>query len=292
MNKINELVHKLSVMPIEYASIMPHGFELIKDLYPDVDEKWTVLRSALENVARDIYKITPDVIVIASPHNLRIDGYIGIITSEWCEGELENENKSKKAYLKWKVDRKFSSLIYKNAKKSNIPIVSVNYGAAGGDFSSHKMDWGTFIPLWYIKQEYEKMNNEVPPIVLITPSREIPWENLVELGKIIKKSSNDEELNIVFIASSDHGHAHDLEGPYGFHPASKEYDEHICNLIRENTLEKILDLTPEFIDDAKPDSFWQMLILFGIIKENGLNNESCVYSCPTYYGMIVASFKR
>ena len=61
------------------------------------------------------------------------------------------------------------------------------YGAAEGEYSSMVMDWGTFIPMWFVNQEYTKNKQEVPPIVLITPSREIPWENLIDVGKIINQ---------------------------------------------------------------------------------------------------------
>jgi aromatic ring-opening dioxygenase LigB subunit len=278
-------------MTLKYSTILPHGFNLIEDIYPNPDIEWKELIDSMKTIAQEIYSSEPQVIIIASPHNLRIDGQIGLITAEWLEGTWWNEDKSLKAELKVKTDRETANLIYARGKQLKLPIVAVNYGAAGGDISSMKMDWGTLIPLWYINKVYEENNKEFPPIVLITPSREIPWSDLVELGKLINGVCVNNEISTVFIASCDHGHAHYPDGPYGYHPASKVFDEQILSWIKNSELEKLLTLSPEFIEQAKPDSFWQMLILLGILEVTDLKNDMCVYGCPEYYGMIVASYK-
>ncbi len=278
-------------MTINYTAILPHGFNLIENIYPNQGEKWQNLIEAMNTVASEVYSADPEVIIIASPHNLRIDGQIGIITSEWLEGTWWNDEKTDKVHLKHRCDREYAQLIYERLKKENMPVVAVNYGAAGGEYSAMKMDWGTLIPLWYINKIYSAENREIPPVILITPSREIPWKNLVNLGSILNGLSLNNGKKVVYIASCDHGHAHDPDGPYGYHPASKVFDEQICEMIKNNNLSKLMELSEEFIDHAKPDSFWQMLILLGILNVTELKNDLCVYECPEYYGMIVASFK-
>lgn len=279
-------------MPINYSAILPHGFDLIPELCPNLGENWKNLINGMEEVAKEIFISKPDIIVITSPHNLRLDGYIGVITTEWCQGIWWNEEKTKSVELKFSCEREFGKLLYENIKNADLPVVSVNYGAAEGEYSSMVMDWGTFIPMWFVNQEYTKNKQEVPPIVLITPSREIPWENLIDVGKIINQLSINENKEVVFIASADHGHAHLEEGPYDYNPASKIFDDKVCQLIERDELHKLLDFTEVFIEHAKPDSLWQMLILQGILEETYLRNNLCIYECPTYYGMIVADFKK
>ncbi|MHA1551659.1 MAG: hypothetical protein ACTSQC_06920 [Candidatus Heimdallarchaeaceae archaeon] len=278
-------------MTIRFASIMPHGFNLISEIYPDMGEEWERLSQAMVKTSLDICNVDPDVIVIASPHNLRIVEHIGIITSEWCEGTLWNDDKSRSVTITSACDRSFGSAIYMKAKENNLPVVAVNYGAASGEYSNHKMDWGTMIPLWFIQEAYKANNKSPPLIVLITPSREIPWDDLVHFGEIISQVSDEYEKEVVFIASADHAHAHDKDGPYGYDTSAKEYDKLIAEWIRKNKMDKLVGLSKDFIESAKPDSVWQMLILLGIIKSKDLKNKDCVYECPSYYGMIVASFQ-
>lgn len=290
MGKTKKIQLEYLSMPINYSAILPHGFDLIPELYPNTGEDWKKLIKGMEDVAKEIFACKPDIIVIASPHNLRIDGQIGVITTEWCHGTWWNEEKTKSVELKFSCEREFGLTLYETIKQANLSAVSVNYGAADGEFSSMIMDWGTFIPMWFINQVYTKNKLEIPPMVLITPSREIPWEDLIEVGRIINQLSISENKEVVFIASADHGHAHDEEGPYGYNPASKMFDDKVCQIIQRDELHKLLDFTEVFIDHAKPDSLWQMLILQGILEETYLRNNLFIYECPTYYGMIVASF--
>src|SRR5207244_13064488 len=90
-------------------------------------------------------------------------------------------------------------------------------------------------------------------------------------------------------ASADHGHAHDPNGPYGFDPAAREYDELICELVRANGLQRLSDIPPELVERAKADSWWQMLILHGATSK-GWRGRLVSYEAPTYFGMLTAAY--
>ena len=103
-------------MTIQYSAIIPHGFNLIDDIYPNQGKIWDKLIGAMKTIALEIYEADPEVIIIASPHNLRIDGQIGIITSEWLEGSWWNEDHTDYVHLKLKCDREFGKKIYDSFK--------------------------------------------------------------------------------------------------------------------------------------------------------------------------------
>ncbi len=281
------------IMGIVFATILPHGFELLAELYPFVDLRWKRLADGIEKIAKKIVEKEPNIIIIATPHNLRIREQVGIIITETCEGEIKEKKKDKKIELKWEIDREFALSLYQQIKEKDqtYPIVAVNYGSESGEYSKMTMDWGTFIPLWFIKKEYKRLQKEEPKIVVITPSREIDWEKLVKLGYFITESVKKENKQAVFIASADQSHAHDVSSIYGFDPISKEFDEKVSNLITANKLEEIKNFDKNFVDNAKADSFWQMMILVGIIEKNNLKNAYFDYDCPTYFGMVVASYE-
>ncbi len=276
-------------MAVVFAAITPHGDEIIPELNPEMDEKSKKLKDAMEIFASKLFSSQPELIVIATPHNLRIDRHIGIIHTEYLSGEVESE--TGKIELEIKTDRKFSEILYIESFKRKLPVVLVDYGASEGPASRMCLDWGTIIPLWFVKNEYERNNQELPPVVVITPSREIPLRNLVELGKIIVELSKKHNKRLVYIASADQGHSHDPEGPYGFDEASEKYDTMIQEMIRENKLENMLKFTDDFIEHAKPDSLWQMLILLGILQKTKLTNTLLEYQCPSYFGMLVAIYE-
>ena len=87
------------------------------------------------------------------------------------------------------------------------------------------------------------------------------------------------------IASADHGHAHDADGIYGYHPAAAQYDA----LLQEILASDRLDFFPlaELVEDATADSLWQLVVLQGAVGE-GARADVLAYAAPTYYGMLVA----
>ena len=125
--------------------------------------------------------------------------------------------------------------------------------------------------------------------MLISPARDLPGEVHVAAGRVIAATAAASGKRVGLIASADHGHAHDPDGPYGFDPASAVYDEQIVALVRENRLEGLLEIEPDFVATAQADSWWQMLVLHGAAG-GGFDAELLSYEAPTYFGMLCAAF--
>jgi len=271
-------------MSVVFACIAPHGAEAIPELAGDMLEAFAETRRGMEQLAEEMKKNKPDTIVLATPHNLRLEGTIGVITTEFTRGTLEANNKTVKLHCK--CDRQLARQILKNAKKLKLPVVGVNYGASEGEASCMPMDWGTLIPLWFLVGQ----DQAGPNVVIVTPSREIPLQNLVRFGRVVAKTAEASGKKIAFVASADQGHAHDAKGPYGFHLASAKYDEEVRNAVLKNDLAPLLSLPPQFIEDAKPDSLWQLAMLQGILKHTKMVGRLLSYQVPTYFGLLCAVY--
>jgi len=273
-------------MGIVYACIAPHGSEAIPELAGDKLDAFGETRRGMEYLAKQIKSHRPRTIVIATPHGLRLDHTIGVVTTEYSEGSLKEKGKTIKA--RFKCDRQLARKILQEARKAWLPTVGANYGTDKGSASCMQMDWGTLIPLWF----FGAQGKDKPSIVIVTPSREIPLVQLVDFGKTIAEVAESSQRKVAFVASADQGHAHDEKGPYGFHPASKKYDELVINAIKENKLAQLLTLDQKFVEDAKPDSLWQMAILAGILERVRMKARFVSYQAPTYFGLLCASFER
>jgi len=95
---------------------------------------------------------------------------------------------------------------------------------------------------------------------------------------------------VAFIASADHGHAHVQGGPYGFHASAAVYDELVCKLVRTGNLAGLSDIHPDLVEQAKADSWWQMLMLLGATGD-GWRGRLISYEAPTYFGMLTAAYE-
>ncbi|MDH7563969.1 MAG: extradiol ring-cleavage dioxygenase [Candidatus Bathyarchaeota archaeon] len=271
-------------MCLVFACIAPHGAEIIPELAGDKMELFAESRKSMQTLAKFINKQKPQTIVVASPHNLRLEATIGVVTSEFAEGALGSESGQVK--LRRRCDRQLAKTLIGNAKKARLPVVGANYGTSEGSASCMPMDWGTLIPLWF----FCKKESEKPQIVIVTPSREIPLKNLTKFGEIIAETADHLEKRVAFVASADQGHAHSAKGPYGFNVASKRFDDMVRKAVLENDLKPLFKLPSKFIDDAKPDSLWQLAMLQGLLNRVPMKPRLLSYEVPTYYGMLCAAY--
>ncbi|MCU9614952.1 extradiol ring-cleavage dioxygenase [Caldibacillus lycopersici] len=263
--------------PFVFACITPHGGEIIPELSGSIPERMKLTRDSMVRLGKKMTDANPETIIVLTPHGTRIDGFFSVTNSERMFGYLEEND----GYFELEriVDRELAVAITKNAQAKQIPIASINYGTAGGPISCLPLDWGCIVPLSFMPDV---------PIVVINPSRELPFESHLALGKVICEVVEKSEKRVALIASCDWSHAHDPEGPYGYDPAAKILDEEVVGLIRSNELEKMAELDSELIDAAKPDGIWQTLILAGAIRKEQRQIHLYSYEVPTYFGLICA----
>jgi aromatic ring-opening dioxygenase LigB subunit len=271
-------------MAVVFACIAPHAGETIPKLAGKMLETFAETRRSMEALASLMNGRRPETIVVATPHNLRLEATIGVVTSEYTEGTLAENDKEVK--LRCKCDRQLAKDVVEKAKKSGLPVVGANFGTNEGPSSCMPMDWGALIPLWFFTRQY----NENIRVLLVTPSREIPLQKLIDFGQIIAETAESSGRRIAFVASADQGHAHDSTGPYGFNPASKEFDEIVKNAVLEDNLKPLFGLPSQFVEDAKPDSIWQMAILQGILGCIPMKGHFLSYQVPTYFGILCAAY--
>jgi aromatic ring-opening dioxygenase LigB subunit len=154
----------------------------------------------------------------------------------------------------------------------DLPILGVSYGGNVVEQSEMPLDWGTEVPLDFMRAKR---------VVVVAPARDLSLDEHVRLGEAIAQLPGRHAL----IASADHGHTHAADGPYGYHEASAAYDALLQRILASDRL----DYRPlaELVDDAKADSLWQLLVLQGAVGE-AARADVLAYVAESYFGMLVA----
>ena len=275
-------------MPLDYACIMPHGGDIIPQLaVRKTEHLFEKTRESVRRIAADIREARPHTIVVASPHNLRLQNNIAIVTAENSTGSLKGSG-GRKVSLSLRCDREFARDLLRESTRKGLPVVGANYGTAEGPGSDMPMDWGTLVPMWFVAREQRVKARTL----IVAPSREIPLSQNIAFGMAVAEMAEKRKKRTVFIASADQAHAHKKSGPYGFHQSAAKYDEFVLRAIQKNRIESISRLSRRFVDEAKPDSLWQMAMLAGLTRVVGMKGNLLSYAVPMYYGMICASFVR
>jgi len=272
-------------MPLVYACIAPHGGEIVPELAGKKLQLFSPTRKGMRVLASHMREARPDIIVLASPHNLRLHGYIGVVTAEYSSGRVVEGRREIR--MKAKCDVELSKRLVEAAEAKGLPVVAANYGVFEGPLSDMAMDWGTMIPLWFLLKGARLKSR----VVIVTPSREIPLVQNIEFGRTVAEVAGAEKKRIAFVASSDQAHRHKKSGPYGFDKRAAEYDRLVVDAIRRDRLEEIMKLDSDFVEGARPDSLWQMAMLVGALSAVPMKGKLVSYQVPTYYGMLCASYR-
>jgi aromatic ring-opening dioxygenase LigB subunit len=230
---------------IAFAAIAPHGDV---DLAPE-------LREAMEELGR---RCVAAVAIVVTPHNVHVEGHFAVVTAARV-GEHE-------------TDRVLAQAIIDALRGDGLPVVGVSYGGNDPAEAEMPLDWGAGVPLQFVR---------TPRVVVVAPARDRPLDEHVRAGAAIARATGD--VPAALIASADHGHAHDPDGPYGFDPAAAAYDARFLELLGAQPLD--FSLLAELVDAARADSLWQLLMLQGASTGRA---ELLAYAAPTYYGMAVA----
>ena len=267
-------------MGLVFATIAPHGGLAIAEwCTPEQRPLAARTRAAMEELGRRFDAARPDATILFTPHHVHLEKHMAIVISGAMHGVMEGASRVE---LKAKVDRDLMLALQRAIADAGVPIIGVSYGGNDPATATMPMDWATQIPIHF-------MGRDRVPIVVIAPARDLSWDMHVTAGRAIASVAAASGKRVALIASCDHGHGHDPQGPYGFTPKSKEFDDRVVELVRRNRLSELLRFAPEFPTEAKADSFWQMLMLHGALGDRW-RAEFLSYEAPTYFGMLCAAF--
>jgi aromatic ring-opening dioxygenase LigB subunit len=234
-----------------FACIAPHG-----DMELDAG-----LRAAMQELGRRFAAAAPEVGIVVTPHSIHVDGHFAVVTA----GKV----------AEWETDTEAAAALL----ETPLSVLGVSYGGNDPATAEFPLDWGTEVPLTFMRPKR---------VVVISPARDRPLEDHLLLGQVLASNTVLQGKRVALIASADHGHAHEADGPYGFDPAAAEYDARLQEILTSDRLD-FLPLA-ELVEPAKADSLWQLLVLQGAVGETA-RADVLAYAAPTYYGMLVAEIQ-
>jgi aromatic ring-opening dioxygenase LigB subunit len=256
---------------VVFGAIAPHGDPAFTE--------GSATRIAFDELGRRLERAEPDVTIVFTPHNVHVEGAFAVVTSATMAGSLDELP----VELEVRIDRELAERVVASLREAGLPAVGVSYGSNDESLAVMPLDWGTLIPLWFLGGR----NGSPRPAVVVSPARDLALADHVHAGTAIAAACS--ETRAAVVASADHGHAHDPDGPFGFDPAAAEYDARVVELVRENRLGETVELE-RIVDAASADSLWQLVLLHGALG-SGFDAELLSYECPTYFGMLCAAFE-
>ncbi len=266
-----------------FACIAPHGDLAIPEACaPDERALAVATQRAMAELAAAFDAAAPDVVVVLTPHGIHVGGHFAVVVAGRTAGSLDG---APAVSLDLETDRTLGLAITDALDAAGIPVVGVSFGGNVPAESAMPLDWGSLIPLWYLGGRRD------PPVraVIVAPARDRPIAEHERAGAAIRAAIAASGRRVALVASADQAHTHDPDGPYAFDPAARVHDELVVQLLRDGRLAALRDLDPALVAAAKPDAWWQEVMLLGAIGDTW-TPRVLNYEAPTYYGMLCAVF--
>lgn len=280
-----------------FACVVPHG-TMVVPAVSDEAGKAAVLREALMEVRRRCEAADPEVLVIATPHGVRVEGTICLAAVARGTGTLRYQGRE--VDMNIPVDLPLTDAIAERAESHDVPIALAGFAGNRRDQSAIPLDWGVMTPMWFLGHNHytvrqsdaltEPQETDSPTAVIVAPSRQLPRSAMVEFGKAMAEAAAASGRRVGYVASCDWGHRHQESGPYGYHPAAAEVDAKVVQALKDNDPGQLIDLTDQEVQDAAIDGLWQTLMLAGAMEVTPLKGEFLAYEVPSYFGMMVAAW--
>jgi aromatic ring-opening dioxygenase LigB subunit len=276
-----------------FAAIAPHGDLAIPEACdPEHRDLARTTQKAMRELGRRFEAAAPDAVIVITPHNVHVEGNVAVVVSGSMAGVLEEtgeavgvQESAGSIRLDVPVDRALADAVLTALRGASVPALGISCGGNDPATAVFPLDWGSLIPLWYMGGRVDPP----VPVVCVTPARDLAPERHIAAGRAIAAAASGTSKRIALVASADHAHTHRADGAYGFHPAARQFDELVVAAVRDDDLGRLVALDPQLIEDAKPDSWWQLLMLHGALGDQW-RGELLSYEAPTYYGMLCAAY--
>ncbi len=264
-------------MGITAAYMVPHPPLIVPAVGRGGEKEITETTVSYERVAQEIAKISPDTIVIISPHSVMYGDYFHISPGEGAVGSFARFGAPQVRFSET-YDKEFVVVLESRLYADDFP------GGTLGE-RDRELDHGTMVPLYFIRKYYKGGR-----IIRIGLSG-LSLSDHYKLGIYIKQVVEDLGRNTVIVASGDLSHKLQEHGPYGFDPAGPVYDEKIMAAAAAADFGGMLEFDENLLDKAAECGHRSFVIMGGTFDGVDVKAEALSHQDITGVGYGICIFE-
>ena len=247
---------------LKAAFMVPHPPLIVKEVGKGAEEQVSLTLESYQQIAREIADISPETIIISSPHTKLYNNYFHLLDSISLEGSFRSFGAAEVTFNELN-DMELLGKIDEIAKRYNFPTGILNDNI-------NELDHGTMVPLYFINKYLGDYK------IIVIGISGLSYPEHYKMGKIIKEAIEELDRDVVYIASGDLSHVLQKDGPYGFLEEGPIYDKQIIDVMSKGDFGKLLEFDPHFVDKAAVCGHPSFLMMAGVL--DGLDVKSKFYS--------------
>lgn len=285
---------------IVFGAVAPHGWTLIPALCPDAAGVGRTVR-AMQELEQRFTTANPDLIVISTPHNVRVEGAICLPRVGRGAGTLHYEGRTVEMNIP--MDVGFTEQLATAARSAGLPVALAGFAGNNPNQSVIPLDWGTMVPLWFMGHGRHlpgmgdvlaepPADDSGPPVVIVSPSRALDRQTHVAFGEVVADVAASSGRRVAFVASCDWSHTH-KGSRYGENVvAAESLDGAVVEALQVGDPGRMIELDAALVDSAAIDGLWQALMLAGVLNRVPMRAEFLGYEVAEHFstGLAVAAF--
>lgn len=231
-------------------------------------------RSALEELAGELYAAKPDTILLISDHPTQYDDSFSISVSDPYRCDLSDVGDL--GYQKtYHPDFPLIDSLQRELRRLGEPVTLT---------TDERLNFAATVPL-------EMLTAQLPDIRLVpvSPSGLDPKAHFA-FGQALKHVISASSKRIAIISAGDLAHTLTDFAPGGFHEDGVRYDEKLLTLIEHHNVVGLLQIDEGLRQHAQESSYNKLLILQGILDGMSITPSIMSYECPFGVGFAVLHF--
>jgi len=261
---------------IVFSAFTPHPPIIIPEIGKENLSFVSKTIKSMEELSENIYAAKPDTLVIISPHGPMLADAFNINMSPQFDMNFEDfGDLNTKVRLSGDI-----RLIhhYKEILETKIPIVLTN---------QEKLDHGTSVPLYFLTRGLDVNKIKIVPVAYSM----LDYKTHYQFGRYLQEDMINDTKRIAIIASGDLSHRLTPDAPAGYSHWAKKFDETIVQKVKNKDVDGILNLDPDFIEEAGECGLRSLIILLGILNSMEYNPDIYSYESPFGVGYLTVNFK-
>ncbi|MDD5593165.1 MAG: AmmeMemoRadiSam system protein B [Candidatus Margulisbacteria bacterium] len=258
-------------MSIVFGAIMPHPPILVPPIGKERLKEAEKSKKALEEISSRFKSKDIDTIIVITPHGDVGQASVPVYTGHVFEGNFGAFGLPKPSFS-FKGDPQLGLAIVKDTHLATACPETI-------------LDHGVLVPLYY--PTAAGIKKPVLPIAVAF----MPLSKLFEFGQSMAKTIDRLKRKVLLIASADMSHRLTPEGPSGYSPRGREFDEKLVELVKNYDVKGLLKFDADLAEDAGQDALWSIAILLGALDGKKVRPEILSYEGPFGVGYMIAALE-
>jgi AmmeMemoRadiSam system protein A/AmmeMemoRadiSam system protein B len=267
-------------MAILGAVVLPHPPLIVPQVGRGTQQQVQKTIDAYREAAARIVSLSPDTVIVISPHAEMHQDYIHLSSGDRAKGNLGQFGARDVLY----------EISYDAELTQHISALALAQGLPADTQGEREpaLDHGTMVPLHFLQ---EAAGGSLPYRFVRIGLSGLPFEAHYRLGTLIAQAAEKLQRKLCVIASGDLSHYLRKDGPYGFRQEGSRYDAQVMDILSRGAFDELLKMPEAFCGQAGECGQRSFLIMAGCLDGFRLEARQLSYEGVTGVGYGVCLFK-